>query len=134
MYLVSRHPEAAWEGSVVELQHDIATAVLIRRDWAGDVEPPVRIRDRFQTLYCHHTHAGQAIFAVVLHSVAIDVVEDLAVHVCAIEGLIRDDTNPCGRLSGQRPARLAFGDRGAVDDLAFAATPADPTPHTALST
>src|SRR5207253_250304 len=125
LHLVSRHPEAAWEGPVVELQHKIAAAVLIRRNYAGDVEPPVLIRRRFQTPCCHHTHAGQAIFAVVLHSVAIDVVEDLAKHVCTIERLIRDDTNPCGRLTGQRLARQTVDDLRAVDELAFPNTGAN---------
>ena len=89
------------------------------------MEPPVLIRHRFQTRCCHHTHAGQAIFAAVLHSVAIDVVEDLAIHVCAIERLIRDHANPGGRLNGQRLARQTVDDLGAVDELAFANTGAN---------
>ncbi len=89
------------------------------------MEPPVLIRRRCQTRCCHHTHAGQALFTVVLHTVAIDVVEDLAKHVCAIEGLIRHDTNPCRRLTGQGLARQAVDDLRAVDELAFANTGAD---------
>ena len=68
LHLVRRHPEAARQRPVVELQHEIAAAALIWRDRAGDVVPPVLIRRRLQTPCCHHTHAGQAVFAVVLHA------------------------------------------------------------------
>ena len=57
--------------------------------------PSVLISLCYQPLWCHHTHAGQAGFAFVLHSVAIEVVKDLAVNVGAIERWIGRDLH-CG--------------------------------------
>ena len=78
LHLVCRHPEAARQRPVVELQDEIAAAALVWHDRAGDVVPPVPIGRGLQTRWCHHTYAGQSLFAVVLPSVAILVVEDLA--------------------------------------------------------
>src|SRR5262249_18381095 len=57
--------------------------------------------------------------------VSIHVVEDLAKHVCAVEGLIRDDTNRCGCLTGQGLAGQALDSLRAVREQAFANTGAD---------
>jgi len=69
---------------------------------------------------------GQAFFAVVLHSVAIDVVEDLAKHVCAIEGSAPGTTRTLAVASPDRglPVTPVY-DLRAVDELAFANTSAD---------
>src|SRR5207248_2357706 len=85
LHEVRRHLEAAWEGSVIELQNEIAAAAVVWRYRAGDVVSPVLIGRRCQPSSCYHTYAGQAFLAVVLQAVAIGVVENLADHVGAIE-------------------------------------------------
>src|SRR5262249_33765610 len=72
-----------------------------------------------------YTYAGQASFAGVLAAVAIHVVEDLPKHVCAVESLIRDDTNRCRRLTGHGLACQGLNGLRTVDELAFANTGAD---------
>src|ERR1041385_7537480 len=98
---------------------------LVRHDRAGDVESSVLIRGRCQALCGHYSYAGQAFLAGILEAVSIHVIEDLAKDVCAIERLIRNDTNRCRRLTGHGLARRALEDLRAVGELAFANTGAD---------
>src|SRR5215469_12844806 len=66
-------------------------SVDIRNNSAGDVVPAELLGLRYQPLRCHHAYAGQAGFAFVLHSVAIEVVKDFAENVGAIERWIGRD-------------------------------------------
>ena len=125
LHQVSGHPETAGKGPVVELQHEIAAADLVRHNRAGNVEPPILIGLCCQALCRHHPYSRQAFLARILEAVSIHVIEDLAKNVSAVERLIRDDTNGCGRLTRQGLARPALDDLRAVDELAFANTGAD---------
>ena len=109
LHQVSGHPEAAGQGPVVELQHEIAAADIVRHDRAGDVEPPVLIGLCCQALRRHHPYSWQTFLAGILAAVSIHVIENLAKDVCAVERLIRNDTNRCGRLTGQGLARQRLG-------------------------
>src|SRR5215510_5460343 len=66
LYLIRRHSVSAWKGPVVELQHEVAAADLIRRNRACDVVPPELIRRRFEAGWRHHACARQALLALVL--------------------------------------------------------------------
>ena len=72
----------------------------MRRDRAGDVVPPILIRRRLQTERRHHANTGQAVFAVVLQPVTVEVVEDLADHVGAIERRIGHKAHGGGCVTG----------------------------------
>ena len=80
-----------------------------RRDRAGDVEAAVLVGRRREAARRHESHAGQARLAVVLHAVAVGVVEDLAGHVGAVERRIRDDAHRRGGFAGHRVARERRG-------------------------
>ena len=88
--------------AVVELQHEIGAAALVRRDRAGDVEAAELVRRREQAARRREPHARQAALAVVLQAVAVLVVEDLADDVRAVERGIRDDAHRRRRLARQR--------------------------------
>src|SRR5262245_56704746 len=98
LHQIRRHPESARQCSVVELQHEITTTILVRRDRTCDVVSPELIRYRLQTLCGYHAHARQAGFAIVLTPISIGVVENLSRDVGAIERWVGDDTHGSGGL------------------------------------
>ena len=61
----------ARQRAVVELQHEVAAAALVRRDRAGDVEAAELIGRREQAARRREAHAGDAALALVLQAVAV---------------------------------------------------------------
>ena len=116
---------AARQRAIVELQHEVAAAALVRRDRARDVEAAVLVRRREQAARRREPHAGDAVLAVVLHAVAVRVVEDLADDVRAVERRVRNDAHRRRRLARQRAARQRAHRLRAVHELAFADAGAD---------
>ena len=88
-----RAAEAARQRAVVELQHEVAAAALVRRDRARDVEAAELVRRREQAARRREAHLRYAALAFVLQAVAVRVVEDLADDVGAVERGIRNDAH-----------------------------------------
>ena len=71
----------------------LTAAVLVRHDRAGDVVAAMRVGRRGKSRRRDEAHALQPGLVAVLVAVAVAVVEDLAGHVGAVEGRVRNDAH-----------------------------------------